>query len=91
MLYRNSIGEDRRLIKEIKTRMAAACPDVHFETGDYGLSLYGFLTYSDTDKTVETSIRCICRPARPADPESNFEGQSEIIADVDELIKFWST
>lgn len=90
-MYRGTVGDDKREIEAIKSKIAAACPDVRFETGDYGLSLHGYLTYSDTGKTVPISIRCICQPRRPPAPDSNFEGQPEIIADVNELIKFWST
>lgn len=89
-LYSGTIGEDKREIEAIKTRIAAACPDVHFETGDYGLTLFAYLRYSDTKQTVVPSIRIVCQPARPADGDMDFDGQSEIIADVDSLIKFWS-
>lgn len=89
-LYSGTIGSDKGKIESIKAKIMTACPDVKFDSGDYGLSLYGYLSYSDTGRTVETSIKCICRPARPADPETGFEGQDEIIADVDSLIKFWS-
>lgn len=89
-LYSGTVGEDKSEIEAIKARIAAACPDVRFESGDYGLSLYAYLTFSDTHATVVLSVRCVCRPARPADAENGFEGQSEIVSDVDSLIKFWS-
>lgn len=82
-LYRGLFGEDKKKIAEIGARIRAACPNVTLENWqDYGLKLTGYLKDSD-GATIISSIRVICQPA--------CNGQPEIIADVDALIKEWST
>lgn len=83
-LYRGLFGEDKKKIAEIGARIRAACPNVTLESWqDYGLKLTGYLKDADGN-TIISSIRVICQPARPDN------GQPEIIADIDALIKEWS-
>lgn len=83
-LYRGLFGEDKKKIAEISAKIRAACPNVTLESWqDYGLKLTGYLKDADGN-TVISSIHTICQPARPEN------SQPEIIANVDELIKFWS-
>lgn len=84
-LYRGTIGADKQKIAEIKAKIEAACPDVILESWqDYGLKLTGYRRDAD-GHTILSSIRVICQPARPDN------GQPEIIADIDALIKEWSS
>lgn len=85
-LYRNTIAIDKRLIAEIKAKIEAACPNAILEDWqDYGLKLTG--CRRGPDGTL-FDRRIICQPKRPA--TDDWDGQPEIIADVDAIIKLWS-
>lgn len=79
----------RANVTAARDKIAAACPDVVFEYGDYGFRLDGYKRGAGGE-TIVSSIRTIMQPERPADPDLNFDGQPEIIGDVDTLIREWS-
>lgn len=71
-------------VAKAKAKIAAACPDVKLEDWqDYGFRLTGYKVNVDGE-TMPATIRTVLQPYRPEN------GQPEIIADVDELIKCWS-
>lgn len=64
-------------------KIEAACPNVILENWqDYGFTLIGY-RHGPNDELLDH--RTVFQPARPEN------GQPEIIADVDALIKEWST
>lgn len=66
-------------------KITAACPDVRLENwGDFGFLLEGYKRDAQL-LPIWSTMRIIFRPARPE------IGQTEIIADVDALIKEWSS
>ena len=71
-------------VRDAKAKIKAACPDVILESWqDYGFRLVGYKQEWWTRPPEQPHI--ILQPARPGN------GQPEIIADVDALIKEWST
>lgn len=77
-------------VEAARMKIAAACPDVHFEKLDYGFALYGY-KLGPNGGIAQHTYRTIMRPGRPPDPDSGFDGQDEIVNDIDDLIKFWRT
>lgn len=75
-------GYFRGNVDAAERKIKAACPDVTLERWDYGFSMCG---YKSNGEPLEHSRRIVFQAGR-ADI-----GQPEIIADVDSLIKFWST
>jgi hypothetical protein len=83
VLYRGTCASDRSYIAEIYHRIRETCPNVLLEYGDYGFKLIGYLV-DDEGYTIVSSIRVICQPAR------QDNGQPEIVANIDELVKYWN-
>jgi hypothetical protein len=75
-------GYYRGTVDAAERKIRAACPKVTLERWDYGFSMLG---YKCDGEPIGNSRRVVFQAGR-ADI-----GQPEIIADVDELIKFWST
>lgn len=73
-----------RDVERAADRIRKACPDVILGYGDYGFRVDGWRVDAN-GHTITSTIRTIYQPAR------SDNGQPEIIADVDSLIKFWST
>lgn len=70
-------------VQAAKAKIAAACPDVILESWqDYGFKLVGYKKEWWTRPPEKPQV--VYQPAR------HENGQPEIIADIDALIKEWS-